>query len=273
MSAISIYSPFTKPQRDWGTINSWLLATIITVTVHGLLSWIPESIPAPQQGGEQWRIISTVQFVSSQEKPPAPEMEKKAPNKPVVAEKKPQEIKAKTPELLLSNTPKPFAEPIKKIEPQAKPAESHVTELAEEPVEKIENEDAAETIDETDSQPQEMVNEIPQKPLDTTQKSNNSTASLVNQRIGKAKGEYLALITDLIRLNTKFPRIAQKRRIQGSVDVSFVVAKDGTVIDLECHGKYTIFSEDACESVKKSLPLPVPEQAPLQLSFVIVYER
>ena len=267
MATIHYHSPFTNPKTDWRKLNSWAVAIAFTAAVHGLLTWIPTPIPLLQQGGDDWRIISTVRFVQADSNtPPTPEVEKPLVKKTPEEKKPPQESVTQTPELILSNQPQPEVKPLQKH------VEKPAPQIAEQVVEEeVITELVAETLNENDSKPHEPSAEITQQPLDTTQTVNNLTASLVNQRAGVPLAEYRSQIIERINANKSYPKTARRRGIQGDVAVSFIVANDGSIINLECHGKTKLLTLSACEAVEKSLPFPVPEHEQLQLSFVMDY--
>ena len=274
MAAISYHSPFANPKQDWRKLNSWMMAIVITVAVHSLLTWIPTPAPLQQQGGDDWRIISTVQFVQADSnKPPTPEVEKQIAKKTPIEKKPPQQSVEQPPELILSNKPQLDAKPPQKIEePQKEHLEQPVPQIVEQPAEEgITTELVAERVDESESKPQEASAEATQQPLDTTKTVNNLTASLVNQPAGVPLAEYRSQIIERINANKSYPKTARRRGIQGDVAVSFTVADDGSIIDLECQGDAKILSHSACDAIKKSLPFPAPQQQQLQLSFVMDY--
>lgn len=262
MAAVSDHSPFLSSQFDWGHLNSWLLAITITATTHGLLNLSPTP-PLQQQGGEEWKVISTVQLIQTRDQPPTDKTEEKAVEKPTV-EKKPQpKPKQKKPELIVSKTPKPTMPQVEKTEIKSEIPKRNIAEIIEDQPKK--------TLDKTESKLQEVAIQTTQPPLDTTNIINNLTASLVNQRVGVPLAEYRSQIIDLINANKSYPNTARRRGIQGDVEVSFTVANDGSVIDLKCLGDAKILNRSACEAIKKSLPFPAPEKKTLQLSFVMDY--
>ena len=285
MTAINIDSPFLDRNHDWKNISSWLVALIITATLHSLLNGI--SIPPPLQhaGNNDWRIISSVQFLPT-EKKTAPKKQQSVvekTNKPTT-KPKPIEKKKRPPNPAIKqpiSSNKVAEKPLPKPEPLKSPAQPEVIE------EPIQLDEPQQEIVLADEKPQQEIADIsePQteqatqeetptetKPQqDMSQVVNNLTASIVTQPAGKPLAEYRSQVIDKINANKRYPNTARRRGIQGDVVVKFTIADDGNVIDLECLGDTKILSRSACEAIKKSLPFPAPQQAQMQLSFVMDY--
>jgi len=77
------------------------------------------------------------------------------------------------------------------------------------------------------------------------------------------KNAFLAKIRGKINRNKTYPRIAQKRGMQGSVKVRFTILSNGQVGNISLSGKKVFFSS-ARKAVKKSFPISV-KNVPLSL--------
>jgi len=77
------------------------------------------------------------------------------------------------------------------------------------------------------------------------------------------KNAFLAKIRGKINRNKTYPRIAQKRGMQGSVKVRFTILSNGQVGNISLSGKKVFFSS-ARKAVKKAFPISV-KNVPLSL--------
>jgi len=241
-------------------------ALLFTAIVHGLFTWMPVPPPLQQAGHNDWRIISSVQFIQpSMTKTPTPTVDKevnKPPAEQLQLREKPQ------PQVKPEAITKPIPEITKPITPTKETPQQKVIEFSE--AQPIEETQQTEKIAEAEAITEQLA-ATTEQPLDTTKQLNNLTAALTNQPPGIPQAEYRSQIIELINANKSYPNTARRRGIQGNVDISFTVTNDGSVINLECHGDAKILSRSACDAIKKALPFPAPEKQPLQLSFVMDY--
>jgi len=63
---------------------------------------------------------------------------------------------------------------------------------------------------------------------------------------------------DIINSNKRYPRMAKRRHIQGSVHVIFDILSDGTITNIRTSGASSILQKSARKSVIESSPLSVP---------------
>jgi len=85
--------------------------------------------------------------------------------------------------------------------------------------------------------------------------------------------DHIALINALIKKNLSYPRLAQKRGLQGKTMVSFTLGMDGKISDIEALGFIaSILKKSAIKTVQKaSSSFPHPKEA-LALRIPIVYK-
>ena len=63
---------------------------------------------------------------------------------------------------------------------------------------------------------------------------------------------------NIINSNKHYPKMAQRRHIQGSVRVTFDILSNGNIFNIRTSGASTILQKAARKSVMKSSPLTVP---------------
>ena len=68
--------------------------------------------------------------------------------------------------------------------------------------------------------------------------------------------DYFSLLQARIESRKYYPRSARKQGIEGSVDVSFRLFKDGEVRDISTSGAHRLLNHAASQAIKKSLPFP-----------------
>ena len=90
--------------------------------------------------------------------------------------------------------------------------------------------------------------------------SRRATSSRVNP---KKKSQFLARIRAKINRAKSYPRIAQKRGMQGTVKVRFTILKNGRVGNISASGP-KVFHNSAKRAVKKAFPINT-KNAPLSL--------
>ena len=85
--------------------------------------------------------------------------------------------------------------------------------------------------------------------------------------------DHIALINALIKKNLSYPRLAQKRGLQGKTTVSFTLGMDGKISDIEALGFIaSILKKSAIKTVQKaSSSFPHPKET-LALRIPIVYK-
>ncbi len=173
-------------------------------------------------------------------------------------------------------------EPVKKIEPALKPEPVLVAKSVQqakplfipEPVQKPVRK----------SVPEPRITRKPQKkPVSEKverQKSIASSAVKAEQRSvsrqdsASQKVEYFSLLQAHIEACKYYPRAARKQGVEGRVEVSFQLLKDGGVKNVHSSGAHRLLKHAATRAIKAALPLPKPPdslETPANISFSMHY--
>lgn len=86
---------------------------------------------------------------------------------------------------------------------------------------------------------------------------------------------YLDYVLSHIEGHKYYPHAARLRNIEGSIQVSFVLQKDGSIRELSANGSSILLRRAAKGSVNKALPLPAcPEdvECPIQVSYAMQFQ-
>lgn len=162
--------------------------------------------------------------IEEKEEEPIEEIEEEPiSEEPVVEEIAPEPEVVPEPEVLLSEKPKPLVvEKPKVIKPAVK---------------------------------KRQVKKVSKKKKKSATLSRNRTSS-ASSRFGSSAGKsrFIARLKAKINANKTYPRIAQKRGMQGSVKVRFRITSAGKVSGLTASGP-RIFISSAKKAVKKAFPL------------------
>lgn len=105
-------------------------------------------------------------------------------------------------------------------------------------------------------------------------KAKASKASSKKRANPAKKNAFLSKIRSKINRNKTYPRIAQKRGMQGSVKVRFTISRSGTVGNISVSGP-KIFHSSARKAVKKAFPISVkniPVTLPMTVNFTLRYQ-
>jgi len=87
--------------------------------------------------------------------------------------------------------------------------------------------------------------------------------------------QYLSKLLIHIESYKYYPRVAQRREIEGVVTVSFRMLRDGVIENLRVSGAHLILQKAAESAVQQALPmLPAPEKMrlPFEVSFVMQFQ-
>ena len=96
-----------------------------------------------------------------------------------------------------------------------------------------------------------------------------------NYETESVKVDYFSLLQAHIESRKYYPRSARKQGIEGHVEVSFRLMKNGEVNKIQCSGAHRILNSAAARAIKKSLPLPVPPSSidlPKTIHFSMHYD-
>ncbi len=178
---------------------------------------------------------------------------------------------------VIEQPPEPIKEPIKedKVEPEPEP-EVIEPEIIPEPLPEpvveekpvIEPKPVVKKI-EKKPKPKKVVKKkkktkkkkhVKKKKVSSRASSRRATSSRVDPN---KKSQFLASIRAKINRKKSYPRIAQKRGMQGVVKVKFTILKNGHVGNIRVSGP-KVFQNSARSAVKKAFPVNV-KNAPLRL--------
>jgi len=87
--------------------------------------------------------------------------------------------------------------------------------------------------------------------------------------------QYLSMLLTHIEGHKYYPHAARLRSIEGSIQVSFVLQKDGSIRELSANGSSILLRRAAKGSVNKALPLPgCPKdvECPIQVSYAMQFK-
>jgi protein TonB len=122
--------------------------------------------------------------------------------------------------------------------------------------------------------PKPIVKEVKKKPTPKAKKKISKKTAKKKQRQQKAsskkssisaaeKNQFLANLRAKINKHKSYPRIAQKRGMQGTVKVEFTILSDGNVGNISVSGP-KVFHSSARNAVESAFPLNV-KSAPISL--------
>jgi len=97
----------------------------------------------------------------------------------------------------------------------------------------------------------------------TTKKASRKKRASKRQASPAKKNAFMSHIRAKINKNKAYPRIAQRRGMQGSVKVRFTILRNGHVSNIKITGK-KVFHKSARKAIQKSFPINA-KSAPLSL--------
>jgi protein TonB len=150
--------------------------------------------------------------------------------KPII---KPKPIPKPQPIIKPKPIPKPIPQPI--VEPISEPIEEPITEPIVEPI--------SESVEVTESA---QINE--QIPTSPNPQVVSNYSNLLRAHIAKHK---------------KYPRIAQRRKMQGEVVIEIQIKGDGSLIskNIQKSSGHKVLDKEGMNMMEKSKPFPVPPEA------------
>ena len=152
----------------------------------------------------------------------------------VIPQSKPKPITKPKPIEKPKSIPKPIEEPIPEqvVEPLSEPIVEPVSEPVVEPLS-----ESLETYEET------LISE--QAPTSPNPQAVNNYSNLLRAHIAKHK---------------KYPRIAQRRKMQGEVIIAIQIGGDGSLIskNIQRSSGHSVLDKEGMNMMEKSKPFPVP---------------
>ena len=152
----------------------------------------------------------------------------------VIPQPKPKPITKPKPIEKPKSIPKPIEEPIPEqvVDPVSEPIVEPIIEPAVEPIsESVETNEISQTIE--------------QAPTSPNPQAVNNYSNLLRAHIAKHK---------------KYPRIAQRRKMQGEVIIAIQIRGDGSLIskNIQRSSGHSVLDKEGMNMMEKSKPFPVP---------------
>ncbi len=96
----------------------------------------------------------------------------------------------------------------------------------------------------------------------TAKPTPQSTTSPQQQALHQQlKQQYLALVMQQIEQHKRYPKAARRRGIEGMVQVSFIIQSDGSVQNIQLQHGATVLQKAVRKAVSKASPFPAPPSA------------
>jgi len=99
--------------------------------------------------------------------------------------------------------------------------------------------------------------------------------SVAKQAAESQKVDYFSQLQAHIEACKYYPRAARKQGIEGKVEVSFQLLKDGDVRDIKSSGAHRLLRHASTRAIKEALPLPKPPDSlamPTNIRFSMHYD-
>lgn len=110
---------------------------------------------------------------------------------------------------------------------------------------------------------------------ESSQLSVMSNAPISSPISDDQRNEYFRLLIAHIETHKYYPRRARNRDIEGIVEISFDLLKNGDVINIRTSGGNRLLRVAATHAIRRSLPLPAPPsflQLPLEMHFSMRFD-
>lgn len=119
---------------------------------------------------------------------------------------------------------------------------------------------------------EEVYEEIYTEPIITETTYTAPTPQLVKQRVAQAvvttpqmdlgakKRAFLNKVRHAIHANKKYPKMAKRRNIQGTVHAIFDIQSNGTAINMRLSGASDILQKAVRKSILRSFPFSIPSE-------------
>lgn len=184
---------------------------------------------------------------------------------PIIAEKNHQTIQS-IKIALIDPLPKIEPKPIEQIplpQPVIKKIEPKHIETKPKPVEKIVKKPLPlpkETLVEKKVEP--IIEPIPTKQITQTEPIVAKKQIIAPQKVDieTIKNLFLSDLRNKINANKFYPKVAQRRGIEGNVKVSFYILHNGQLGDITIISGKKVFNEAVTNAIKNSFPIKVPKE-------------
>jgi protein TonB len=227
-------------------LRVWLAAMSVSVIAHsaiiGYYYFYEETLIESQNKAVVSRVHLTLEQVG-----PEPEQSNTENNNPEPKQSKARNAKSRKPELKPLESKKSVNNTPEWKQPRPAITEVNKPEL---------------------KQPESIADE----PLQLAAMSTAPISSLVSDDLRK---EYFRLLTAHIEAHKYYPRRARNRDIEGIVEISFDLLKNGNVTNIQTSGGHRLLRAATKHAIQQSLPLQIPPpflQLPLEIHFSMRFD-
>lgn len=233
---------------DFSTARVQLIALVFSIAVHLAGAGLAEIYKSEPRKASHTAPLDTLQ-VTFEQVQSQPRLEPEPVTKPE-PEKEPE--------------PEPEPEPIIKPVPVAKPQ----PKTPDKP--KPEKKAVSNTRPKQTNESVQRQKKIASSPVKAIEKTVALAPVADAHRI-----DYFSQLQAYIESRKYYPRTARKQGIEGRVEVSFTLMKNGEASDIHCSGAHRLLNHAASRAIKKSLPFPVPPDdivLPKKIHFSMHYD-
>jgi len=265
-------------------LKAFIVTTIIYIMIIGSFIY---AIEDTKQNQSAKKSLQRVNITILTPKPPQKKIEPKKVAKPKPKPKpkpkmKPKKIEPK--KIVKKQKPKPKAKPkkvVKKITPKKiikkiKPKKIEPKKVSKpKPKVKPKKIEPKKIVKKQKLKPKKEQKFIPKKQIkQTVSKSKQGVNKQNDKLVDIKKQKYYEMVKTTITNNKKYPKRAVRRGIEGSVELKFIVTKDGVLKEIKIIDGKSIFYKSAKKAIKNSFPLSPPKgifQKDIELEIKIVY--
>lgn len=235
---------------------SYFSTTLIYLSLAGLFFYLGEHRLVSAKKSEEKTLQMCLSDFVPEVTPPVEQ-----PEEPVVEEEPPEEEPVIEPEII--------EEPLPEKEPEVK------EEIVPEPI--VLKEIPKPVVKEVKKKPKVKKREKKKKTKKKRVKKKRVKKSVYARKSKSSKAEknrFLANIRAKINKHKSYPRIAKKRRMQGSVKVKFTILRSGKVGNISVRGP-KVFHSSARKAVKSAFPVNAkksPISLPANVNLTLRYQ-
>ena len=233
---------------DFSTVRVQVIALLFSIAVHLAGAGLAEIYKPDPRNASHTAPLDTLQVTIEQ-------VQSQARQEPEPVTKPEPEIEPE---------PEPEPEPVIKPVPVAKPQ----PKTPDKP--KPEKKKPSKTRIKQTKESVQRQKKVASSPVNAINKSVAIAAVADVHRI-----DYFSQLQAYIESRKYYPRTARKQGIEGRVEVSFTLMKNGEAIDIHCSGAHRLLNHAASRAIKKSLPFPGPPDdivLPKKIHFTMHYD-
>jgi protein TonB len=116
--------------------------------------------------------------------------------------------------------------------------------------------------------------EPPPKPIEpeVVQPQEDPGKALMAADAERMRQTYLSQIIQRVEAKKHYPRMARRRGLEGTAEISFVVDASGRIQSLRVNCKQKILRSAALKAVERAAPFPMPPNPPFTAKFNMLFE-